>query len=388
MAKLRIVKTEHGVVMSHTPSDRIAAGVESARKLGMRWQHYGWPGITRTLDGDILVGASERVSHVCPFGREVISRSTDRGRTWTEPQVTFDSLADDRDHSLATLPDGTIVSTWFSSGVFQTARSRLPEWDDIAERIGAHTLQALSRGWLRRSHDGGHTWEEQVYPTLVGQHAGPSALSDGRLIYCGPADVLNEPRLVATHSGDGGKTWGIIGEIPCDAAVHPHTGPAWPALNESHALEVGPGRVLCVFRANRGPYNVTFARSEDGGRTWTEPEDSGVYGFPSYLVRLRAGPVLCVFGDRAGDDTTRPQAIRAMLSYDDGGTWDTENVLTIREFPYRADMGYPVALEVDTNELLCAYYSIPGPRHTGEAFGSLEGAVGGILSTRFWLDEG
>ena len=311
MRQLKIVKRELGVVMSHTPPDRIPAGVESARKLNMRWQHYGWPGITRTLDGDILVSASERIRHVDPFGREAISRST----------------------------------------------------------------------------DGGHTWEDRVYPTIVGQHAGPSVLSDGRLIYCGPISGEADARLAATMSDDGGKTWRIIGEIPCHAAVHPTTGRVWPSLNESHALETEPDHILCVFRAGGDPYNVYFTRSEDGGRTWTEPEDSGVYGHPSYLIRLEAGPILCVFGDRAGGDGTRPQAIRAMLSYDDGRTWDTANILAVREFPYRADMGYPVALEVSANEVLCAYYSMPDPGHTGQAYEALSDVDGGILSTRIWLGE-
>ena len=72
---------EHGVVMSHAPPDLFPEAVEAAKKLGMRSVHYGWPGITRTKDGDILVSASERVVHVDPFGRGVIVRSTDEGRT-------------------------------------------------------------------------------------------------------------------------------------------------------------------------------------------------------------------------------------------------------------------------------------------------------------------
>jgi len=88
---------EHGVVMSHSPPDRFPEAIQAAGKLGMRSQHYGWPGITRTRDGDILVSASERIIHVDPYGREVFARSKDGGRTWSEPQVIFDSILDDRD---------------------------------------------------------------------------------------------------------------------------------------------------------------------------------------------------------------------------------------------------------------------------------------------------
>ena len=365
--------------MSHMPPDRIPAGIESARKIGLRWQHYGWPGITRTLDGDILVGASERIRHVCPFGRTVVSRSSDCGRTWTGPDVIFESQADDRDCSLVTLPDGAVIASWFSSTAYTstTVKSRLPEWEAIAAHVGADTLRALERGWLRRSHDGGRTWEDRVYPTIVGQHAGPSALSDGRLIYCGPAYPQEDARLLATLSEDRGKTWRIIGVIPCGASSHPHTKRPWPALNESHALETAPNKILCAFR---GPGPVYFTRSEDGGHTWTPPEDSGVRGHPPYLIRLQAGPILCVFADR-----DQPQAIRGMLSYDDGATWDTQNVFTLREFTYRADMGYPVAVEANPNEVLCVYYSVPDPAPSVEQYNRLRDVDAGILSTRIQL---
>jgi len=91
-----------------------------------------------------------------------------------------------------------------------------------------------------------------------------------------------------------------------------------------------------------------ISRSTDGGHTWGEP-----------------------------------RAIRAILSYDDAATWDAANVLALREFPYSADMGYPVALEVNPAEVLCAYYSVPGPDMPG--YESHDPNEARILSTRIWL---
>lgn len=379
MASLGIRKSKHGVVMSCPAADRIPAAVESSRKMGMKCQHYGWPGITRTLDGDVLVSASERIRHVDPFGRTVTARSTDDGHTWGEPQVIFDSVTDDRDCAVNTLPDGTIVATWFTSQAWIGTYCWLPEWEEIRKRLTPDTLHALSHGWLRRSHDNGRTWEDAVYPTIVGQHAGPSVLSNGDMIYCGPAPASDGRRLAATRSADGGLTWTIVGEIPCRRLKNEKTGKLHPELNESHALEIAPDHILCVFRAEGDNRNVRITRTTDGGRTWAEPQDMGVYGFPSYLIRLAAGPILCVFGDRR-----EPRAVRAVLSYDDGATWDTTNVLTIREFPHVTDMGYPVALEVNPGEVLCVYYSVPVPDTTG-GFDTLDPNDTGILSTRVWL---
>jgi len=381
MATLRIAKKEHGVVMSHPGADRIPAAAASVKQWGSRCQHYGWPGITRTLEGDILVSASERIRHVDPFGRTVVARSDDGGHTWGEPQVVFDSVTDDRDHALNTLPDGTVVSTWFSSQAWTNTSASywLPAWQEIRDRLTADTLHALSRGWLRRSHDGGRTWEESVYPTLVGQHAGPSVLANGDMIYCGRLAGPKGPQLVATRSGDGGLTWAVVGEIPCATFTREDGGGCHTLFNENHALEIGPGRILCAFRAAREPRNVHIARTTDGGRTWTAPEDIGVYGFPSHLLRLAAGPILCVFGDRRG-----PWAIRAVLSYDDGMTWDADNVLTLWESPVVVDMGYPVALEINAGEVLCAFYSVPVPDMTPD-YGTYDVRNTGILSTRIWL---
>ena len=248
MKRLTIQRAEHGVVMCALGCGRIPGSEETVRAMGLREQHYGWPGITRTKEGDILVSASERVRHVDPFGREVVSRSTDAGRTWSEPQVIFNSVTDDRDHALNTLPDGTVVSTWFSSMAWTQQSCMRPEWKERLNRLTPDTLQALSRGWLRRSHDGGRTWEAEVYPTLIGQHAGPSALSNGDLIYCGPYSVEGRNRLVATRSTDGGCTWAIVGEIPGPRVRDEKTGRTFSQLGEiqervvfSGPLEYLPG---------------------------------------------------------------------------------------------------------------------------------------------------
>ena len=399
MGSLKIISCEHDVVMFHAGADRIPAAAETVKRLGVRYQHYGWPGITRALDGDILVSASERIFHVDPFGRTVLSRSADGGRTWGEPRVIFDSVTDDRDCAVNTLLDGTIIATWFTSQAWvNRADDRMPWWRKIAERLTPDTLTALSRAWLRRSRDGGRTWEDSVYPTIIGQHAGPTVLSNGDILYCGPFNGPDRPRLLATRSSDGGITWSVIGEIPGAVMKTKGTGRLHTQFDENHALEIAPDHIICAFRSELGHAkmvplradgseaptqtqnrNVNITRTTDGGRTWTEPEDTGVYGFPSYLLRLAAGQILCVFGDRRG-----PWAIRAIVSYDDGATWDTGNVLTLWESPHVTDMGYPVALEVSPGEVLCVFYSVPVLDMTPD-YENHDPRKAGILSARIRL---
>jgi len=378
--KIRIQGIEHGTVMASPGANRIPEAAEYVKARGARFQHYGWPGVTRTPDGDILVSASERIAHVDPFGRVVVSRSTDDGRTWTEPQVIFDSDTDDRDATLNTLPDGTVVATWFSSKSWLRSDYFQPEWETMKARLKPDGASALARGWLRRSHDGGRTWEEAVYPTIVGQHAGPTVLSNGDMIYCGPAPGPDGQRYVATRSADGGLTWAVVGKIPCSSYAAGDDGRKFTDFNESHALEVEPGRILCVLRSGTANRNVHLTRSEDGGAVWSEPEDLGVYGFPSYLVPLAAGPIMCLFGDRRG-----PRAIRGMFSYDAGRTWDVDNVFTVWERPTVTDMGYPSGIEVSPGQVLCVFYSVPVPDMTPD-YQSFNPNEAGILSATIQLD--
>jgi len=213
----------------------------------------------------------------------------------------------------------------------------------------------------------------------VGQHAGPTVCANGNLIYCGS---FEEQRYVSTRSTDGGKTWSIIGEFPMTRMATP-VGQVWLPFNENHCLEVSPGHLICALRRTESPHMIHVVASHDGGVTWREPVDTGVYGFPPTLLCLSSGAILCVHADRR-----HPQAVRGLLSYDNGETWDTENVLTIREFEHKADMGYPSAIEVSPGEVLCVYYYVPQPPYPGAenpALDHTDPTQAGILATRFRL---
>lgn len=377
MSKPELREIEHGVVIPCGEENVIPASRAWAQEQGIRGMHYGWPGLTRTKEGDLLVGASQRIRHIDPYGREVVAHSSDKGRTWSAPEVIFDSVTDDRDQALNTLPDGTVIFTWFSSSAWAKNFMR-PAWQPMLDRVTPDTLNALARGWLRRSTDGGRTWEDRVYPTIVGQHAGPTPLSNGDIIYLGP--LRREPGedvvMAATRSSDGGRTWQIIGEVPSATVQNPETGATSTILNENHVIELRPGELLGAFRIAGDPRNIHIAHSSDGGCTWSEAKDTGVYGFPPYLVKLSSGRILCVYSDRR-----EPRTIRAMFSDDEGKSWDAEHLPIIRQLDVTADMGYPVALELSPGEVLCVYYAIPKADQPG--YGELDMNEWGILSTRF-----
>jgi hypothetical protein len=361
---LRIKNIEHGVAIPAGAPDRNPQARPTVDALGLRMMYYGWPGLTTTTQGDLLLSACEQVLHVTPYGREVIARSSDGGRTWPQPQVMYDSVTDDRDIALNRMPDGVIIATWFSSDIWARPRPfpwMRPEWEPLRDTIKPDTFRALHRGWLRRSTDGGRTWEQLIHPTLVGQHAGPCPLHNGDLLYLGRYPLEDGNQMVATLSRDGGRTWSILAELPVPRFYEEISKKRWSELGENHALEVAPGRIVAAFRAAPDAHmpNVYVATSADSGRTWTPARDTGLFGHPPFLLKLHSGVLLCLTSQRGN-----PQRIVAMASYDLGQTWDLNNllVLTERHGTEGLDMGYPVAVETAPNEIFCVYYSSPTPR--------------------------
>src|SRR5690606_33654236 len=207
--------------------------------------------------------------------------------------------------------------------------------------------------------------------------------ANGDLIYCGPLGRDKDVRFVATRSSDCGQSWAIVGEIETEKEYDERAQKWRRKFNECHCLEVEPEHIDCALRTHKQPQTVYIAHSYDGGRNWESPQDLGVYGFPSKLAKLSDGRLICVFGDRGHPR----QAIRAVLSGDNGQTWSSDNVLTIREFEHRADMGYPSVIETSPGELFCIYYYVPMP-YPGEPCPAAEHVPpdqAGILSTRFQL---
>jgi len=343
-------------------------------------QMYGWPGITRVEGDHILVSASERKYHVDPIGREVVIHSYDGGKTWELPQEVFNGELDDRDANLLTMADGTLVLTWFTSIAFLRwlEDDACPEpwrerWLARVERQGI-TPDTPVGGWLIRSSDGGRTWEA-AHEIPIGHHAGPSVLSDDRLIYIGSAGVAGLAPV--WESADKGDTWAQIGEVrgPC-AGDSPHG-----TFNENHVLELSPGRLLVVFRTefeDRDARYLHQSNSEDGGHTWSDLKPMPVWGCPPHLIRLSSGPILCVYGHRRD-----PYGIRGVLSYDDGDTWDHDNIITIYEFDQPWDIGYPVSLEVTPGHILTVYYC-NRKQNVGPSL-AYSDDPGGILYTRWTL---
>jgi hypothetical protein len=94
------------------------------------------------------------------------------------------------------------------------------------------------------------------------------------------------------------------------------------------------------------------SESTDGGKTWTRPSRTPIWGFPADLLVLKSGKILCTYGYRR-----RPYGVRACLSHDEGRTWDYRNEIVLRNDAPGPDCGYPSSVQRQDGTIFTAYYS-------------------------------
>ncbi len=346
------------------PKARAVPGAQviETRVISQQPQAFlGWPTITRRRNGQlVLVYSGGREQHVCPFGRVELMVSSDEGAIWSWPQVLLDGPLDDRDAGVLETARGTLLVTTFTSLAYEPilARAtklksgdpdawpaeRLQAWRAAQTRLDAAQRRAELGQWMLRSTDGGVTWSAR-YPSIVNSPHGPTQLKDGRLLYAGKELWTGRKRTGVCESSDDGQTWKWLAEIP----VRPGDDAA--QYHELHAVETADGRVVVHVRNhNRENNNETLqTESSDGGRTWTVPHAIGVWGLPSFLLRLRDGRLLMSYGYRRA-----PFGNQARLSADHGRTWSEP--LTISADGTSGDLGYPSTVELADGALLTVWY--------------------------------
>lgn len=357
--------------------------------------YAGFPVLTHLSNGRLTVGIP-----VSPFhdhyaiGDWVALVSVDEGETWTEtddatlppnwhgtsPREKYDRFAavlifalTRNGANLDMMPDGSYLcagsvgwEVWEASrradAEAQGLLVRPHPADESAIVVGGHKL------FVQRSTDEGWTWErrEWVVPGVSSITAFPRAahLADGTILIpvYGSAPASHRRNYV-WWSGDGGTTWRLFTMS---------TRAAGTDGSETALLEVSPvptsTRISqsgsCVLAHTRTESGYLLERwSDDGGRTWSHPLCTDIWGYPPHLLKLRDGRVLCTFGYRQ-----KPMGIRAVLSDDGGQIWDMDNIIVLRDDggtpsqfhgnPAQAgsDVGYPISTQLSDGSILTVYY--------------------------------
>ena len=322
-----------------------------------------------------------------PEYRNLLMRSADQGRSWSVPEVVPDEGWQGVECAgLTALASGRVLlNQWrFRWSRCPAARQPGPERATPAELLAGLRAspdigdwapgQGAAEDLLPWVREGGETWVHvsddggrrfaQSRPIDTAPFSGGYGmrgaleLPDGEILL--PlSDVPHYRRIFALRSRDGGESWSpaaLVAEAP-DAE-----------LEEPAGLVLADGRLLLLLRENRSR-SLYRVESDDGGRSWSRPEPTGMRDFPADLLDLGDGRLACVAGRRRA-----PYGIALYLSHDGGRRWGPPEGHRVRHLPNR-DLGYPTLARRDDGTLVVVYYGQDAEGVTGIEASDIEPAV-------------
>ncbi len=320
--------------------------------------YFGWPTVARLHDGRLAMTASGfRLAHLCPFGKAVISYSEDEGGTWTRPAAVIDTPLDDRDGGITAFGENDVIVTSFNNDIGAQRK-----WAEGNEKYKAYInsyLDAVEKNVNRKkylgstyriSHDDGRTFGELMLMPVTCPH-GPAAMPDGSLLYVGRKFSMNDDfrdgeKHLSCYRLFADGSYELLSEIE-------NVGTGLMSC-EPHAVVLKNGKIVVHIRVQAdGVFTVYQCESYDGGKSFTVPHrllsENG--GSPAHIIDDN-GTLISVYGYRC-----KPYGIRAMFSFDDGETWDTDNVILDGEVS--ADLGYPSSVVLSDGSILTVFYTHP-----------------------------
>lgn len=327
---------------------------------------YRIPGVAVTTRGTVLAWCEARRKSKSDWGEiEVhLRRSTDQGRTWSEPL----QIAHRGSRVAGTSGDA-------AADAEQTVNNPVAIIDRETQAIEFLYCINYARCFSIRSTDDGLTWSDprEITAAFEGFRSGCDwkvlatgpghgiQLRSGRLVvpvwlaYGGVRD--HHPSVSATiYSDDHGQTW-QAGEI----AV-PDVG-EFQDPNETTVTELSDGRVLLISRNESKSSRKLISTSPDGASAWTPPQFHADLWEPICMASVASvpgQPGWVVFScprtlarDRQGREIPggrgRRENLSVLLSRDFGRTWPVQRTLEPGKSAY-SDLAF-----LPDGRLLCFY---------------------------------
>ena len=299
------------------------------------WGDYeAFPDVCRVANGDLYIVFYAGYGHVSnpradlPRGGAVFGlRSSDEGKTWSDPILVVDSPEDDRDPHVAQLGNGDLLVSFFDS-VYYT--------EDGKKKRRAET-------YVVRSTDEGATWgDPQAVTTPYKDESGIGR----RIFVSGPVVQLKGSHVAlpiyyqpqsghyvtsVIHSDDFGHTWTHASPVDPEASLEFSYG-----FCEASIARVSDGRLIILMRPG-----MHQAYSSDEGRTWTKATQLPHRGDAPTVMRTSKNVLLVAH---------RHPRTAVTVSRDDGATWSQ---------PFQIDTvggAYPGLAELNDGSILAIYY--------------------------------
>ncbi len=340
--------------------------------------YAAFPSVVKDDDGNILVAfTGNRIMHVCPYGKVLVTKSRNEGKTWSSPTIAVDTPLDERDAGILNLGRGCLlVSTfnntrddqrsWVTGGqigwdsdYFYTndvlknlALAYLPTVTDIQEKKYIGSLISISE-------NNGFSWDEPFGVPITSPH-GPNLLKDGSLIYAGTpyhSGPVDPEHPILVYKSENRKDFYKIADIP----VCPEKKDV--LYSEPHIIELPNSRLVLHIRMDElgkkyeeRLFTICQSVSDDGGKTWSAPKLTGATGSPPHLFLHSSGTLISAYGRR-----TPRFGIHVMISKDNAQNWDVDYF--IWDKGENVDLGYPASIELDNGDIFTVFYAMtPGEK--------------------------
>ena len=296
---------------------------------GDGYLRYRIPALLDVPGGGLLAFAEGRHSGINDTGDIdlVLRRSADGGVTWGPLQVVIDNGADTAGNP-APLVERASGQVW------------LPYCTNAADR------PTDRRVWLVTSADGGAGWGTPVDLTDAVRPVGWEwlATGPGRSIQTTSGRVVVPCDHIDTATGlmhshvmftDDGVRWAVGGSLG-------------PRTDEAQVVELPDGSLLLGARDGSDTHRRVFARSTDGGLTWTDQRFADDLPDPGCQGSLLATGRGLLFSNPASATVARAH-LTVRRSGDGGLTWNTAREL------HAGPSAYSSLAELPDGRLACLY---------------------------------
>ena len=334
-----------------------------------------YPRLERLAGGRLVAGVPlDTATDYFAGGRLCVLVSADGGATWAPTEDASlplnwpgSSTRERWDRATCVLPDGA----WFGTGAvgwqaWPAARRaeaeaegrfvtpRHPPGEPALIGVGTNTL------YVQRSNDAGRTWtRREVELPRAGWTLGLPrhvTLHDGTILLPlrqRSRDARSGQVLIARVTPGGADAGDRLRVYPVPRDLEGAVG------SEAALAAVGRDRVLALIRADGtrgGSGHLLASWSEDGGRCWTLPVATDIWGRPPHLLPLADGRLLCTYGHQRA-----PLGVQAVVSADGGETWDTAHRVVVAGDGASDELGYhPMSVQLDDASIYTAYYDRAG----------------------------
>ncbi len=231
--------------------------------------------------------------------KPAISRSLDGGITWGPAELIWPQLADELSIfvSISRGADGELLLFGAKAPIDEPGEAC---WSDASSGLKQNQLV-----WSR-SGDGGRTWSDlaEIPMPIAGsvEAAGPICVTrEGRMLACfspyntfDPAVKVDRNHLAMLSSSDDGKTWQYQ---PTMRSANSNAG-----LAEAWVVQLTDGKLAAgcweFDYGDGGSVPNKYALSADGGESWTGPVSTGILGQSVGLAALPDGRLAMVYNQR------------------------------------------------------------------------------------------